>query len=172
MPKLSTLLGDIQVSKEFKYLVRLHGATLDGTKKLPYALRAVKGMGIRIAHTIIRNANLDPSLRLGNLSDAEVKRLEDVLDNPAARGLPSWMLNRRKDPNSGGDVHLLGSDLTLQLRADIDMMREIRSWKGERHARGLKVRGQKTKTAARKGRSIGVSKKQLEQRAQAPPQEQ
>ena len=171
MPKLSTLLGEIKVSKEFKYLVRLHGATLDGTKKLPYALRDIKGMGIRIAHTIIRNANLDPNVRLGNLSDAEVKRLEDVLDNPAARGLPSWMLNRRKDPNTGGDIHLLGSDLTLQWREDIDTMREIRSWKGERHARGLKVRGQKTKTAARKGRSIGVSKKEQAQRAQATAQE-
>jgi len=42
-------------------------------------------------------------------------------------------------------------------------MRETRSWKGERHARGLKVRGQRTKTTARKGRSVGVSRARVRQ---------
>ena len=43
------------------------------------------------------------------------------------------------------------------------IMRETRSWKGERHARGLKVRGQRTKTTARKGRSVGVSRQRVRQ---------
>ncbi|RLI09717.1 30S ribosomal protein S13 [Candidatus Bathyarchaeota archaeon] len=148
------------MSREFKYIVRLHGTSLDGTKVLPYALCDIKGVGIRVARAIVKRAGLDPTLRLGSLSDADVKRLEDVLENPAARGLPLWMLNRRKDPQTGSDLHLLGSDLTLRVKEDIDLMREIRSWKGERHARGLKVRGQRTKTTARKGRSIGVSRRQ------------
>ncbi len=42
-------------------------------------------------------------------------------------------------------------------------MKETRSWKGNRHARGLKVRGQRTKTAARKGRSVGVSRSRVQQ---------
>jgi small subunit ribosomal protein S18e len=50
-------------------------------------------------------------------------------------------------------------------------MRETRSWKGERHARGIKVRGQHTKTTARKGRSVGVTKKQVQQSA-APKKEE
>ena len=66
-----------------------------------------------------------------------------------------------KDPETGKDVHLTGSDLDLSVKRDIDLMKEIRSWKGERHARGLKVRGQRTKTTARRGRSIGVSKKRV-----------
>ena len=74
------------------------------------------------------------------------------------------MLNRRKDTLNGEDVHMLSSDLDLRVKEDIDLMRETRSWKGERHARGLKVRGQKTKTTARRGRSIGVSRKGLQQR--------
>jgi small subunit ribosomal protein S13 len=75
------------------------------------------------------------------------------------------MLNRRKDPQTGLDRHLLASDLTLAQREDIDIMRETRSWKGERHARGLKVRGQRTKTAARKGRSVGVSRARIQQKS-------
>lgn len=147
------------MSREFKYIVRLHGTSLDGTKTLPYALCGIKGVGIRVAHAIVERSGLDQSQRLGDLSEADIKRLGDVLENPAAWGVPTWLLNRRKDRQTGEDLHLLTSDLTLSVKEDIDLMREIRSWKGERHSRGLKVRGQRTKTTARKGRSIGVSRK-------------
>ncbi len=152
------------MSREFNYIVRLHGTNLDGTKLLPYALCDIKGVGIRLARTIVKRLDLDPEERLGALSDADVRRLDEVLEDPSSRGVPQWMLNRRKDSLNGEDVHLLSSDLDLRVKEDIDLMRETRSWKGERHARGLKVRGQKTKTTARKGRSIGVSRKGAQQR--------
>jgi len=151
------------VSREFNYIVRLHGSNLDGTKLLPYALCDLKGVGIRVSKTMIKKLGLDPSLRLGTLSEADVRRLEEILNNPASGGIPNWMLNRRKDLETGKDVHLLGSDLTLRVRDDIDLMKETRSWKGNRHARGLKVRGQRTKTTARKGRSVGVSRSRVQQ---------
>ena len=151
------------VSSRFNYIVRLHGSNLDGTKLLPYALCELKGIGIRVSMTMIKKLGLDPSLRLGTLSEADVRRLDEILDNPASGGIPTWMLNRRKDIETGKDIHLLGSDLTLRVRDDIDLMKETRSWKGDRHARGLKVRGQRTKTAARKGRSVGVSRKRVQQ---------
>ena len=151
------------MSREFNYIVRLHGSNLDGTKLLPYALCDLKGVGIRVSKTMIKKLGLDPSLRLGTLSEADVRRLEEILENPASGGIPNWMLNRRKDLETGKDVHLLGSDLTLRVRDDIDLMKETRSWKGNRHARGLKVRGQRTKTAARKGRSVGVSRSRVQQ---------
>ena len=151
------------MSREFNYIVRLHGSNLDGTKLLPYALCDLKGVGIRVSKTMIKKLGLDPSLRLGTLSEADVRRLEEILNNPASGGIPNWMLNRRKDLETGKDVHLLGSDLTLRVKDDIDLMKETRSWKGNRHARGLKVRGQRTKTAARKGRSVGVSRSRVQQ---------
>jgi len=150
------------VSREFKYIVRLYGTSLDGTKPVPYALCDVKGVGIRLARSITKREGVDPSMRLGDLSDGEIKRLEDTLNNPLARGIPSWMINRRKDPQTGENLHLLTADLDLRVKDDIDLMRETRSWKGERHSRGLKVRGQRTKTAARKGRSVGVSRRQVQ----------
>ncbi len=151
------------MSREFNYIVRLHGSNLDGTKLLPYALCDLKGVGIRVSKTMIKKLGLDPSLRLGTLPEADVRRLEEILNNPASGGIPNWMLNRRKDLETGKDIHLLGSDLTLRVRDDIDLMKETRSWKGNRHARGLKVRGQRTKTAARKGRSVGVSRSRIQQ---------
>ena len=153
------------MSKEFNYIVRVHGTSLNGTKPIPYALCDIKGVGIRLARSIVKKVGLDQRQRIGNLSDTDVKRLEDALEAPDGRGMPAWMLNRRKDPETGGNVHLLTSDLTLRVKSDIDLMKEIRSWKGERHSRGLKVRGQRTKTTARKGRSIGVSRSQARARA-------
>jgi len=152
------------VSREFNYIVRLHGTNIDGTKMVPYAITEVKGVGIRLARSIVKQLGLDATERLGSLSDADVRRLEEAIDDPSSVGLPTWMLNRRKDPMTGQDLHLLASDLDLRVKDDIDLMRETRSWKGERHARGLKVRGQHTKTTGRTGRSVGVSKKQQQQR--------
>jgi small subunit ribosomal protein S13 len=149
------------VSREFNYIVRIHGSNLDGTKLLPYALCELKGVGIRVSRTMIKQINLDPYRRLGDLNDTEIRRIEEVLNNPSSYGIPHWMLNRQKDPQTGNDQHLLASDLVLAIKDDIDTMRETRSWKGERHSRGLKVRGQRTKTTARKGRSVGVSRSRV-----------
>lgn len=142
--------------REFKPIVRLHGMSLDGTKPVPYALCGIRGIGQRLAWAIVRRAGIDPNARLGSLTGGELKRLEALLEDPSGWGLPTWLFNRRKDPRTGRNLHLLGSDLELQVKADIALMREIRCWRGERHARGLKVRGQRTKTTGRKGRTVGV----------------
>ena len=152
------------MSRQFNYIVRLHGTNIDGTKMVPYALTEVKGVGIRLARAIVKQLDLDPTQRLGTSSDADVRKLEAALNDPASIGLPIWMLNRCKDPMTGDDIHLIASDLDLRIKEDIDLMRETRSWKGERHARGLKVRGQRTKTTARSGRSVGVSRSRLRNR--------
>ena len=149
------------MSKEFNYIVRLGGANLDGTKLIPYALCDLKGIGIRVSKTLVKKLGLSSQDRMGSISDADVRRLEESLENLASSGLPTWMLNRRKDPQTGQNLHILGSDLQFRVKDDIDVLRETRSWKGDRHARGLKVRGQRTKTAARKGRSVGVSRQRV-----------
>lgn len=151
------------MSREFNYIVRLHGSNIDGTKLLPHALTDLKGVGLRVSRTIINYLSLDPTKRLGVLSEADIRRLDEALADPASHGVPNWMLNRRKDPQTGKDLHSIGSDLTLKVKDDIDLMKESRSWKGDRHARGLKVRGQRTKTTARKGRSVGVSRSRIRQ---------
>jgi small subunit ribosomal protein S13 len=149
------------VSREFNYIVRIHGTNLDGTKTVPFALCDIRGVGIRVARSVITLAGVDPHQRLGNLSDSDVRKLEAAVEDPSSLGLPNWMLNRRKDHVTGEDTHLISSDLDLRIRDDIELMAETRSWKGDRHSRGLKVRGQRTKTTARKGRSVGVSRSRI-----------
>jgi small subunit ribosomal protein S13 len=129
--------------------------------KLEPGLAKIKGVGISYSRTIIKVANLNPEERIGNMSEEEIKNVRDILQNPHKYNIPEWLFNRRKDLETGHNLHLIGADLTLRVKSDINFMREIRSWKGVRHSLGLKVRGQRTKTTARSGRSVGVRRKRI-----------
>ncbi len=151
------------MSQQFKYVVRMFGQDLDGTMKLPYGLAMVKGIGYNTARAIIRNLSIDPHLRLGELSDSDLKKIEEQLESKAIKGLPTWMYNRRKDYESGNDLHLVTSDLIFYARNDIEKEKKIKSWRGVRHSLGLKVRGQRTRTTGRSGYTIGVTRKRVTQ---------
>ncbi len=148
------------MSKEFQHIVRITGTDLDGTLKLNYALANIKGIGITLANAIIRKANLNPQTRIGFISEIDIERLEDIITNPAKHGFPQWMLNRAKDMETGKDLHLTGADLTLRIKTDIEEMKNLKSWRGYRHAYGLRVRGQRTRTTGRSGKAMGVKKKE------------
>ena len=145
--------------REFQHIIRIADTDLDGTLKVDYALTKIKGVGIRLAEVIAKKAKVNIENRLGFLSDAEVKRIKDVIENPSKYDVPGWLLNRSKDSKTGNNLHIVGSDLVLQTKTDIDEMKKMKSWKGIRHAYGLKVRGQRTRTTGRKGRVVGVKKK-------------
>ena len=150
------------MSREFQHIIRFAGTDIEGTQPVTYALTSIKGVGIKLASAVIEKAGISPEARMGFLSSADVEKIGDIITNPVKYGIPIWLLNRRKDLETGEDIHLLGSDLVLQTKNDIDQMKKIRSWKGFRHSYGLKVRGQRTKTTGRKGKAIGVKKKQLQ----------
>jgi small subunit ribosomal protein S13 len=152
--------------EEFRYIVRVAGTDVDGTKKLPYGLLKIRGISSRIADAVVKVAGFNPEVRAGNLTDVEIRKLEAVVKEPSRHGVPAWLLNRRKDLETGKDVHLTGSDLALRKREDITLMTDTRSWKGVRHSLGLKVRGQKTRTTGKKGRVVGVTRKKLDRRIQ------
>lgn len=153
------------MSKEFRHIVRVIDTDLGGTYRVDYALTKIKGVGSRFAKIITQKAGVDPNTRVGFLSDDEVKRIEAVLLELKKYGVSDWLMNHRKDLQTGKDTHLLSADLALQSKTDIEFMREIRSWRGIRHTYGLKVRGQHTKTTGRRGKAIGV-KKVLQQQQQ------
>jgi small subunit ribosomal protein S13 len=147
------------MSREFRQILRISGTNVDGTKKLVYGISKIKGVGPSFAVAVVRACELKPEVRLGDLSEGEVQKLEDAMKDPAKYGVPARLFNRRKDLATGRDTHLIGADLTLSSKTDIDFMTDIRTWKGVRHSLGLKVRGQRTRTTGRKGRAVGVAKK-------------
>jgi len=122
------------------------------------ALTQIKGVGYMFANSIINNLKIDSTLRIGNLSDEQIKSIENIIQNPSSSNFPSWFLNRRKDVETGEDKHLLTSDIAFTVRNDIEREKTSGSWRGIRHMFGLKVRGQRTRCTGRKGGAVGVAK--------------
>ena len=149
------------MAEEYRHIVRIIGTDLEGSGKLEYGLAKIRGLGINLSKAVIKKADLNVDLRVGNLTEADVEKIEDILRNPKKYDIPGWMLDRPKDLETGEDLHLIGPDLTLRTKTDIDDMKQMRSWKGTRHSLGLKVRGQRTKTSGRTGRAVGVKKKAI-----------
>lgn len=145
-------------NREFKEIVRIAGVDCDGKRKVLDGLSMVKGIGWSTARALCIALNIPMDTRLGYLSDEEVARIEAALNNPGSLDMPALMLNRRRDPLTSGDKHLLTSDLELTQKMDVERMMRIKSWKGVRHSFGLKVRGQRTRTTGRTGGPVGFSK--------------
>jgi len=164
--QIRTVAASLLMSQEFKYIVRVAGRDLDGTKKVVPAIAEIKGVGDSYANAMVAALKLDSKTRLGQLSDKQLQQIEQALKDPAIMNLPAWLLNRRKDVDSGSNIHRIGSDLDFMIKGDLDREKNVLSWRGIRHSLGLKVRGQRTRTTGRKGRTVGVKKSSL-QAAQA-----
>jgi len=149
------------MSGEYRYILRITDTDVEGTLKASYALKKIKGISLNLANAILKKAKIDPDTKAGFLTEAEVERIEEIIKEPAKHGIPIWLLNRRRDLETGKDMHLISADLVLRSKMDIDQMKEIKSWRGYRHAYGLKVRGQRTKTTGRSGKALGVKKKAI-----------
>ena len=147
--------------KEFQHLVRVANTDLKGEFQVVIGLSRIKGVGFQLANAVCQLAGIDKSKKVGYLTEAEAKKLEDVILNPAKHNVPSWMLNRRKDYEDGSDKHILLGDLDFTRANDIKRLKKIKSNRGLRHAWGLPVRGQRTKSNFRKakGKVTGVKKK-------------
>jgi len=149
------------MSEEFRHILRIIDTDVDGSLKAPYALKKIKGISLSLANAVLRKAGINPDIRAGFLTDAEIERIEDMIREPTQHELSNWLLNRRKDLETGKDAHLISADLVLRTKMDIEKMKEIKSWRGYRHSYGLKVRGQRTRTTGRRGKAVGVKKKAL-----------
>jgi small subunit ribosomal protein S13 len=145
-------------SKDFKYIVRISNTDIDGDKKVVYGIKSIKGIGAHMANLIANESKINKNLKIGDLKDQDIEKLQAIIDK-VSESAPSWMLNHRKDYETGEDIHLIGTEIEMHLRDEINIMKKIRSYRGIRHERGLPVRGQRTRANNRKGLALGVSKK-------------
>ncbi|TNF46910.1 30S ribosomal protein S13 [bacterium] len=122
-------------------MARISGVDLPRSKRVEVALTYIYGIGPTKASRIVREANVDPEIRVVDLDEGQVVRLREVIDKS----------------------HMVEGDLRREVAFNIKRKMDLGSYEGLRHRRGLPVRGQRTKTNARsrKGHrpSIGGRKK-------------
>ncbi len=118
---------------------RIAGIDIPEKKKIRYALRYIYGVGPKFAEDICEAANVDPEARASDLSEQETSTIASIID----------------------ENYIVEGALRRQLQQNIQRLRDIRSYRGDRHRRGLPVRGQRTKCNARtrKGRKKTVAGK-------------
>ena len=149
-----------EAGPEIRHIVRIANSDLEGKRSVQYGLTGIKGISRRTAKIITINAGVDPKAILGYISDADTERLQSSVDSISSI-LPSWMVNKQNEIMSGEDRHLIGTDVLLGLNEDLNLMKKMRSYKGVRHDRGLRVRGQRSRSTGRRGRTVGVSRMAL-----------
>lgn len=123
-------------------MARLAGIEMNDKWKVDYALTRIHGIGWSTAEKILSKLKVDSSKRFSDLDPNDLARITTELEGYPIEG-----------------------DLARKVRSDIQRLRDIGSYRGVRHARGLPVRGQKTRTNARtkrgKRKTVGAFKKEV-----------
>ena len=148
-----------QKEQEFELLVRILGYDIPGNKNIYSGLTKIKGISWSISNAVCNKLKLPKSKKISDFSKPEIAQIESFIKELP---LPAFLKNRRFDPETGETKHYFGVDLDMKKEFDIKRLRKIRSYRGIRHALGLPVRGQKTRSHFRKKsnkQSVGVSRK-------------
>jgi small subunit ribosomal protein S13 len=156
-------------------IIRIGGRDINGELGIERALLHIKGishdMSHAVSYAIQQKFGIEKNATLGSLSENQIESIESVIKDPVKYGIPAFMLNRRKDAETGMDIHLIGNDLQFSTRQDVSRDIAIRDWRGYRHQHGQKVRGQRTRSTGRTGATVGVMKKAAKQQLAAAAQE-
>src|SRR3989338_3951675 len=145
--------------EEFKQMIRLLEKDINGNLQTRHALTKVYGIKYSLSNAVCNLAQIDKAKKIGSLSDQELEKIQSIVRNPS--DIPAWALNRKRDQETGKDLHLIGSDLKFSKEMDIKHLRKIKCYRGVRHSLGLPVRGQRTRSNFRQGKTVGVKKKSL-----------
>lgn len=119
-------------------MARIKGVDIPNDKHIVISLTYIYGIGRSLARKICKNASVEPTKKAGELSQEELIKLRDEINN-----------------------HITEGDLRREVSMNIKTKMEINSYQGSRHKKGLPVRGQKTNSNAhtRKGRGKVVANK-------------
>lgn len=149
----------------FRGIIRIAGKDVKGEVHLKRALCSVRGIGqtlaVATAQVLHKELSIDPEGRVGDLTEAQIEKIDAVLHNLQSYEVPKFLLNRRSDFNTGADKHVIMNDLLFEDTQDLDREKKAYSWKGYRHTYGQKVRGQRTRNTGRTGMAVGVLRKAI-----------
>lgn len=117
-------------------MARISGIVIPAEKQVHVALTYIYGIGPKHSRDILAAANIEPTTRVKDLTEAEEQKLRDIIDND----------------------YVTEGDLGRLVANNIKRLKDVNAYRGLRHKAGLPVRGQRTRTNARtrKGKSVAV----------------
>lgn len=117
-------------------MARISGVTIPDAKQVHIALTYVYGIGPKTSADIIAKAKVEPTVRVKNLTDAEVQRIQDVIN----------------------ETYTVEGELQRIVTGNIKRLKDINSYRGLRHKANLPSRGQRTRTngRTRRGKRIAI----------------
>ncbi|NBU33667.1 30S ribosomal protein S13 [bacterium] len=116
-------------------MARISGVTIPNDKQVLFALQYVYGVGHKSAENILTEAKVDAVVRVKNLTDDEISRIQEVINNKLT---------------VEGELHRV-------VTGNIKRLKDIKSYRGTRHSSNLPSRGQRTRTNARTRRGKKVT---------------
>src|SRR5665647_567350 len=116
-------------------MARISGVTIPSDKQVQIALTYIYGIGPKFASTILAAANIEPTTRVKDLTEAEEQRIREVIDTN----------------------YTVEGDLQRQVTNNIKRLKDVSAYRGLRHKAGLPVNGQRTRTNARTRKGKGVA---------------
>lgn len=116
-------------------MARISGVTIPDGKQIHVALTYVYGIGPKTAADIIAVAKVEPTVRVKDLTDAEVSRIQDVIN----------------------DKYTVEGELQRIVATNVKRLKDINAYRGLRHKQNLPSRGQRTRTNARTKRGKRVA---------------
>ncbi len=123
-------------------MARISGVDLSDNWRVDFALTRIKGIGWSLAEKVLEELKVDPATRISDLSGEDLNKITNKVEEYPIEG-----------------------ELARKVRSDIQRLRDISSYRGLRHSRGLPVRGQRTRTNARtkrgKRKTVGAFKKEM-----------
>ncbi|MBP9132071.1 30S ribosomal protein S13 [Candidatus Saccharibacteria bacterium] len=117
-------------------MARIAGVTIPTEKQVQYSLTYVYGIGLTTSKSILDAIKIERTARVKDLSEADLRKIREYI----------------------ADKHLVEGELQRVVSNNIKRLKEIGSYRGERHKRNLPVRGQRTRTNARskRGKKVAV----------------
>lgn len=117
-------------------MARISGVIIPDNKQVHVSLTYIYGIGPKTSADVLAKAKIEPTVRVKDLTEAELSRLQEVI-------------------NDGLTVE---GELQRIVTGNVKRLRDIKAYRGERHARGLPARGQRTRTNARtkRGKRMAV----------------
>lgn len=122
-------------------MARISGVTLPNDKLIEYGLTYVYGIGLKTSQDILKSVKIDPTTRVKNLTDSEISKIQEIINNN----------------------YTVEGELQRIITSNIKRLKDINSYRGQRHKSNLPSRGQRTRTNARTRRgkksTVGGTKK-------------